>query len=63
MEEGAGDDEEVGRGCCTTSSCFGAGGFRLAAGGLGLAAGEPPLSEDEPPEQRPLVSGLGKTRP
>ena len=63
VEEGVGDDEEAGEGCCTTASFFGAGGFGLAAGGLGLAAGEPPLLEDEPPEQRPLVLGLGKTRP
>ena len=70
----AGDDEEGGGGCCTTTSLtgvliepvagvVGAGGLGLAAGGLGLAAGEPPLLEDEPPEQRPLVLGLGKTRP
>ena len=70
MEEGVGVEEEVGGGgCWTTSSCFGAGccgagGFGLGLGlGLGLGAGELPLPEDEPPEQRPLVLGLGKTRP
>ena len=63
-----GGDEEAGGGCCTTAFCFGvaigavagvvvAGGLGLATGGLGLEL------EDEPPEQRPLVSGLGKTLP
>ena len=64
----AGGDEEAGGGCCcTTTSFFGGVNEPVAdvvgTGGLGLAAGEPPVLEDEPPEQRPLVLGLGKTRP
>ena len=70
----AGGEEEGGGGCCTTASCFGgvigavagvvvAGGLGAAAEELGPGAGELPGLEDEPPEQRPLVLGLGKTRP
>lgn len=72
--EVAGGDEDAGGGCCTTAFCFGgviggvagvvvAGGLGFGADGLGLGAGELPGLDDEPPEQRPLVSGLGKTRP
>lgn len=71
--EVAGDEDEAGGGCCcTTASSFGgvlgAVAGVVAAGGLtaeelGPAAGGPAGLEDEPPEQRPLVSGLGKTLP